>query len=1236
MMKKFFRAITFASLLALPARAQWFNFATVAGSAGQGAANGAGAAAQFNSPGGVAMDPYGNLFVADTANDAIRKIAPNGTVSTFAGSPGISGSADGTNGLFNAPLDVAADSAGNIYVADTGNFTIRKITPAGVVSTLAGSPGLSGSVDGTGTNALFHEPEGIAVDSSSNLYVADTWNHTIRKITPAGAVTTLAGLAGNFGSANGTGTNAQFYEPQGITVDSSGNVYVADTGNNIIREISPAGAVTTLAGAAGDFGSVDADGTNAVFYSPEGISVDADDNLYVADAFNNTLREVTPAGAVTTIAGAAGIFGSAEGTNASAQFWNPEGILVNPTNNSLLYVADTGNSTIRQLSVSGTNWVSSTLAGSASIGANNATGGAARFFWPVSVAMDASSNIYVADAANNTIREITPAGAVSTIAGSPGIAGSADGPAASALFDSPEGVAVDASGNIFVSDTGNGAIREISAGTVSTLAGSAGNFGGADGTNSTAEFFQPEGIAVDGSDNVFVADTFNHTIRQITAAGVVTTLAGTAGSSGEADGTNGAAQFNCPTGMAIDNGGNLYVTDLFNHTIRKVTPAGVVTTLAGLAGVYGSSDGANSAADFFEPEGIAVNGTNVFVTDSGNDAIRQLTPAGTNWVVSTVAGWAGNSGSTDGSGIAARFSYPAGIVLGAGGTLFVADSANNTIRSGVSFTNSPPDILSQPQSQAVDAGATAAFSVGATGSATLYYQWQFNGVNIPGATASGWTVTDAQAGSAGNYSVIVRSPTGSIVSSNATLTVYSPPAITNQPVSQACLQGATVTFSVLAGPPPLAYQWLKNGSPVFNSVNASGLTTATLTLTNVTAADDASYSVQVNNGYGAVASSPATLNVLTIPPADSVQPYAWWPLEEGAGTVAFDFSGNGHTGTLNSGASWTAAGHGGNAVYFNATSLSLITLSNPFRLTANNWTATMWVNRWESKSSSTFISGSHDALKLEQYEATNRVGYTIYGTADYPLNYTTPVGGWMHLAFVETSAGVSLYTNGVLAASNTAKTPVDASAIGCYLYGTYTDYLDATLDDVRVYNSALTAANIASLAAYGRISPIPAVSLTAPANDSSFTVSSNIVLTASVITNGQTISAVQFYAGASLLGQTSASPYTWTWTNVPAGTYLLTAQTIYNGSSTVTSPPVGIGVTTAATPTTLTATSTNGMLQLSWPPDHTGWVLQAQTNPPGTGLGTNWVNNSGSATTNLMIIPIVLTNGSVFYRLTYP
>jgi sugar lactone lactonase YvrE len=272
-----------------------------------GSLDGTGSAARFNGASGVATDSAGNVFVADTGNHTIRKITSAGVVSTLAGTAGSSGSTDaaGAAARFNSPRGVATDNAGNVYVADSGNNTIRKITPTGVVSTLAGTAGSSGSTDASGAAARFNTPRGIASDAAGTLYVADSGNNTIRKITPAGVVTTLAGTAGSSGSTDASGAAARFNGPMGVAIDSANNVYVADTNNHTIRKITSAGAVSTLAGTAGIANSADGIGAAASFNAPMGVATDsaANANVYVADTNNNTIRKVTAAGNVTTIAG---------------------------------------------------------------------------------------------------------------------------------------------------------------------------------------------------------------------------------------------------------------------------------------------------------------------------------------------------------------------------------------------------------------------------------------------------------------------------------------------------------------------------------------------------------------------------------------------------------------------------------------------------------------------------------------------------------------------------------------------------------------------------------------------------------------------------------------------------------------------------------------------------------------------------------------------------------------------
>jgi len=613
--------------------------ALFAGNAGgAGSADGTGAAASFQTPAGIATDTAGNVYVADFNNQTIRKVTPAGVVTTFAGKPEVLGSADGagTAARFQDPSGVATDGAGNLYVADSGNNTIRKITPNGVVSTFAGTAGMTGSADGIGAAARFADPSGVATDSAGNIYVADSGNSTIRKITAAGVVSTLAGTAGVVGSADGIGAAASFNNPVGVAADGAGNLYVTDILNFTIRKITPPGVVTTLAGTPGVKGSTDGAGLAASFDTPHGIAADSAGNIYVSDSDADTIRELTPAGVVTTLAGTAGAAGSADGTGAAARFSGPSGVASDMAGN--LYVADSLNNLMRKITPTA---IVTTLAGQAGVnGSADGTGIAAQFYYPAGIATDSIGNVYVADTINDTIRKITPLAVVTTLAGTAGVTGSADGTGAAARFNFPDAVATDSAGNLFVADTNNHTIRKIaSGGVVTTLAGKAGVTGSSDGTGPVARFDYPVSIATDGSGYIYVADASNNTIRKITPAGAVTTLAGTAGVRGWADGTGAAASFNLPGGVAADRAGNIYVSDSNNNTIRKITPGGVVATLAGTAGVTGSADGTGSAASFWVPQGLAIDGSgDVYVADRGNNTIRKVTPGG---VVTTVVGQAG-------------------------------------------------------------------------------------------------------------------------------------------------------------------------------------------------------------------------------------------------------------------------------------------------------------------------------------------------------------------------------------------------------------------------------------------------------------------------------------------------------------------------------------------------------------------------------------------------------------------
>jgi sugar lactone lactonase YvrE len=596
----------------------------------------------------IKLDSNGNMYTADYINNKIIKITPSGVVTTLAGS-GTQGSIDGngTAASFNNPQGLAVDSTGNVYVADTGNHRIRKITPAGLVTTLAGST--SGSIDGTGTAAKFNSPNGLAVDSNGNVYVADTNNSRIRKITPAGVVSILAGSTP--GSTDATGTAAKFSYPNKVAVDSTGNVYVADTNNNRIRKITPAGLVTTLAGSTSGF--ADGNGTAAKFSYPNGLEVDSTGNVYVADTYNNRIRKITSNGEVSILAGS-GSEVSTDGTGTAASFNRPNGLAVDSTGN--VYVVD-NNIVIRKIN-SASSEVSTLMT---IVNYMNQPNG---------VAVDSTGNIYVVNSGDQKIYIITSGGSVSTFAGS--TTGSTDGNGTAAKFNYPRGVAVDGLGNVYVADTGNHMIRKITpAGLVTTVAGSTSGF--ADGTGTAARFSGPQGLAVDSTGNIYVADTNNFKIRKITPDGVVSTLAGS--TYGFADGIGINASFKHIFGVSVDSTGNVYVADTYNNMIRKITPDGVVSTFAG--STPGSTDATGTNAKFNSPNGLAVDSIgNVYVADSGNNKIRKITPDG---VVSTLAG-SGLRGSEDGIVTAASFNSPNGVALDSKGNIYVADINNKKIR----------------------------------------------------------------------------------------------------------------------------------------------------------------------------------------------------------------------------------------------------------------------------------------------------------------------------------------------------------------------------------------------------------------------------------------------------------------------------------------------------------------------------------------------------------------------------
>ena len=486
-----------------------------------------------------------------------------------------------------------------------------------------------------------------------------------------------------------------------------------------------------------------------------------------------------------------------------------------------------------------------TLAGLAGYpGSSDGAGSAARFNTPTGVTVDNDGNVYVGDANNDLVRKITPAGVVTTLAGTAGAAGSLDGMGSAARFYGPDFPSVGRDGNIYVADVSGYTIRKITpAGQVTTIAGlgnpsSTGVFGSEDGTGSAARFFRPEGVAMDSRGNLFVADFTNHTIRKITPAGVVTTFAGQARIAGSTDGVGSAARFYFPKQLAIDGADNIFVADSDNSAIRKITPAGVVTTIAtGTANSYG----------------VAVDAAGNIFFGGSNNSIRKIAPTGS---ITTVAGPVSNSasGSADGAPGTARFNSPAGLAVDRAGSVYIADTNNHTIRKYV--PTPAPQLQLQSQSQTAAVGQIVILSVAVTNGVTPAYQWKKDGVNINGATNSTYTISLVRATDAGSYTVTASTEGGAVTSAAILLTVNVPPGITTQPADRTVLSGQAVTLTVVAtGSPAPTYQWSKDGALI------AGATSATLTLSSPQLTDSGSYTVVLTNVAGSFTSSAAVLTV---------------------------------------------------------------------------------------------------------------------------------------------------------------------------------------------------------------------------------------------------------------------------------------------------------------------------------------------------------------------------------------
>lgn len=755
---------------------------TVAGTGTPGYSGDGGPAtsAQLHYPASLAIDSSGNLYINDVDNAVIRVVAAKtGLITTYAGNgkQGVSG--DGgpaTSAGIGFVGGLAVDAKGNLYLAEEAANTVREVTAAtGTINTIAGTGSFGYSGDGgPALQATFNQPDGLAFDTDGNLYIADGNNNVIREVNKAsGNISTVAGngfgagkySGGGFSGDGGSATSAELNSPQGVALDGANNLYIVDQTNQRVRKVSRStGIITTVAGDGSECNSLSGDGgpaTSAALCRPWGVASDKSGNLFVTDAFDE-IHEVTAPATPPTATAATPVFSVAPGNYSGSQVVT----VSDSTPGAQIYITMDGTAatTLGQgfngpINVNGNVTIGAiaaapgflpsaatsasytittpptllidTVAGNGQIGFSGQGGSAlqAQIGFPNSVALDHSGNLFISDGQNNVVWMVSAeTGVISIYAGDGSLGFSGDnGLATSAMLSDPEGLAVDSAGDLYIADTYNSRIREVSAGTgiITTVAGngligSPGNLG--DGGPATSAFLAyPDGVALDASGNLYIADTGDNVVRKVTAStGIISTVAGTGfdGSAGDG-GPATSASIAEPVALAFDPGGNLYIATPQSGQVRKVAAStGMVSTVAGNGSPGGTGDGSPAIKAEVDPEGIAVDAAgNLYLANSPNTIRKVDAQTG---VISRYAGngYSGSSGD-GGSATVASLCNPDGIAFDDSGSLYIADQCNYRVREVTSPKPAATPVISL--ASGTYKGAQSVTISDATSNAVIFY-----------------------------------------------------------------------------------------------------------------------------------------------------------------------------------------------------------------------------------------------------------------------------------------------------------------------------------------------------------------------------------------------------------------------------------------------------------------------------------------------------------------------------------